>query len=388
MRHVRFPDGGEGARRSRLVRSVVATCAAAAVVAAFGAAVAASSPTSGIAPLLAGVYGKLPTSAPSPKKESVWVVSCSQAAIGCSLEAGGAMAGGKVLGWNMKLCDGKFDTNDAWGSCFRQAIAAHANGIIGIGIGCAAIKQPLQEAKAAGVKTISSHDFDCNDPYEGGSAPLFSTHFVYTPQLPTAAAYWTAVGKADADYLIAKTGGKAKVIELTFPEVIYTRYLDKGLRAGLKKCGGCSIADQLNLSVQDQATNQVPPKFSAVLLKHPEANAVTVPFDSLFVFGLRQAIISSGRASKLTVLGGFGEPEVMPYIKAGSGVNAVVASPIVWFGWASVDELNRSFAGQAPVPEGLGYQAVDSPHNLPPSGKPYQPPIDFAAAYKKAWHAG
>jgi ribose transport system substrate-binding protein len=366
----------------------VTVLAVALAVALFGAGIAASSPSVSLDQLLRGVYGKLPTSAPAPTKKTVWVVSCGQAAIGCSLEAGGAMAGGQAIGWNMKLCDGKFDTNDAWGTCFRQAIAAHADGIVGIGIGCAAIKQPLQEAKSAGVKTISSHDFDCNDPYEGGGAPLFSTHFVYSPQFPTAADYWTAVGKGEASYLISKTAGKAKIIELVFPEVAYTRYLDKGLRAGLKSCSGCQIVDQLDLSVQDQATNQVPPKFSAVLLKHPEANAVTVPFDSLFVFGLRQALISSGRASKLTVLGGLGEPEVMPYIKKSSGVNAAIASPIVWFGWASIDELNRNFAGRRPVAEGLGYQAVDATHNLPPAGKPYQPPIDYAAAYKKAWGKG
>lgn len=338
-----------------------------------------------LAPLLAGVYGTLPTTAPAPTKKTVWVVSCGQASIGCALETGGAMSAGRAIGWTMKMCDGKFDTNDAWGTCYRQAIAAHANGIVGIGIGCAAVKQPLQEAKTAGVKTISSHDFDCTDPYYGGGAPLFSTHIVYTPTLPSAAAYWTALGRAEADYFIAKTNGHAKIIELTFPEVIYTRYLDKGLRQELAKCSGCSVADQLNLSVQDQATNQVPPKFSAVLLKHPEANAVAVPFDSLFVFGLKQAIVSSGRASKLAVLGGFGEPEVMPFIRANSGVNAVVGTPIVWFGWASVDELNRAFAGQKPVSEGLGYQLVDSGHNLPPKGQGYVPPIKFQAAYKAAW---
>ncbi len=335
--------------------------------------------------LVAGVYGALPKTAPPATKKTVWVVSCGQAAVGCALEAGGAMAAGKTIGWKMKLCDGKFDTNDAWGTCYRQAIAAHANGIIGIGIGCAAVKQPLQEAKSAGVKTISSHDFDCSDPYEGGGAPLFSTHLVYQPKLASAAAYWTAVGRGEADYFIAKTNGNAKIIELTFPEVIYTRYLDKGLRAELATCSGCSIVNQLSLSVQDQATNQVPPKFSAVLLSHPEANAVAVPFDSLFVFGLHQAIVSSGRASSLTVLGGLGEPEVMPFIKANDGVNGVIASPIVWFGWASVDELNRNFAGQRPVSEGLGYQLVDSGHNLPPAGLPYIPPVNFKAAYKAAW---
>lgn len=377
---------------SRLARATLALGAAlvaAALLAGTGAAMQRTAAPPSLSTLTKGVYGALPTTAPAPTKKTVWVVSCGQASIGCALETGGAMAAGRAIGWTMKRCDGKFDTNDAWGTCYRQAIAAHANGIVGIGIGCAAVKQPLQEAKAAGVKTISSHDFDCSDPYYGGGKPLFSTQIVYSPQFRSAAAYWTALGRAEASYFIAKRNGKAKIIELVFPEVIYTRYLDKGLRQGLASCKGCSIVDQLNLSVQDQATNQVPPKFSAVLLKHPEANAVAVPFDSLFAFGLKQAIVSSGRASQLAVLGGFGEPEVVPFIRANRGVNAVIGTPIVWFGWASIDELNRAFAGKPPVSQGLGFQLMDSTHNLPSAkGQGYTPPIKFQQAYKAAWGRG
>lgn len=377
---------------SRLARAALALAVAALAAATLVAGTAEATthpapPTLGT--LIKGVYSALPKTAPAPTKQTVWVVSCGQASVGCALETGGAMAAGRAIGWNMKMCDGKFDTNDAWGTCYRQAIAAHANGIIGIGIGCAAVKQPLQEAKKAGIKTISSHDFDCSDPYYGGGKPLFSTHIVYAPRFRSPAAYWTAIGRAEASYFIAKTHGKAKIIELVFPEVIYTRYLNKGLRQGLAFCKGCSIVDQLNLSVQDQATNQVPPKFSAVLLKHPEANAVAVPFDSLFAFGLKQAIVSSGRASKLVVLGGFGEPEVVPFIRANSGVNAVIGTPIVWFGWASVDELNRAFAGKPPVSEGLGFQLMDSTHNLPArKDQGYTPRIKFEKAYKAAWGRG
>ena len=86
------------------------------------------------------------------------------------------------------------------------------------------------------------------------------------------------------------------------------------------------------------------------------------------------------------MLGGFGEPEVMPYIKEDKGVNAVVATPIVWFGWASVDELNRSFAGQPPVSEGLGLPARRLQAQPAAAGQPYQPKIDYVSAYKSAWH--
>jgi ribose transport system substrate-binding protein len=346
---------------------------------------ASSAGTPSLADLEKGVFGSVPTSAPKATKQTVWVVSCGQQSVGCADEAGGAMTAGATLGWNMHLCDGKFDTDGAWDSCIRQSISAKATGIILDGIDCGAVKQPLVEAKTAGIKTTTTHDFDCDDPSVGGS-PLLSTNVQFLPDALSAADYWTAVGKAGADYLIAQTNGHALVLDLTFPEVTYVSYLDKGLKAEIAACSDCKIVDTLELSVQDQATNQVPTKLSSALLKDTSANALYVPFESLFPFGVKQAIVSSGRGSQLTVLGGEGEPANLSYIKSGQpGENGVIATSESWCGWASVDELNRAFAGQPAVPEGIGYQLVTNNNVIVDSKGRYKPPIDYQSAYKAAW---
>jgi ribose transport system substrate-binding protein len=295
------------------------------------------------------------------------------------------MAGGAALGWTMHLCDGKFDTDGAWDSCIRQAISAKATGIILDGIDCGAVKQPLVEAKAAGIKTTSTHDFDCNDP-SVGSAPLFSTNIQFMAGAKSAADYWTAVGKAGADYLIAKTHNHAQVLDLTFPEVTYTVYIDKGFKAEMATCSGCKVVETLDLSIQDQATNQVPAKLSAALIKDTSVNAISVPFDSLFPFGVKQTIISSGRGAQLTVLGGEGEPANLTYIKSGQpGENGVIATSEAWCGWGAADELNRAFAGQPAVPEGIGYQLITTGNVSVQSDGEYKPPVDYQTAYKAAW---
>jgi hypothetical protein len=36
----------------------------------------------------------------------------------------------------------------------------------------------------------------------------------------------------------------------------------------------------------------------------------------------------------------------------------------------------------------MGFQLMDGTHNLPPEGKDFEPPIDYKAAFLKAWNNG
>jgi ribose transport system substrate-binding protein len=60
----------------------------------------------------------------------------------------------------------------------------------------------------------------------------------------------------------------------------------------------------------------------------------------------------------------------------------VISSP--WNGWAAVDSLNSYWSQKPPVDSGIGWTLVDKDHGLPASGE-FVPPVDYKAAYKKAW---
>ena len=48
--------------------------------------------------------------------------------------------------------------------------------------------------------------------------------------------------------------------------------------------------------------------------------------------------------------------------------------------------MNRIFAGQPAVPEGIGWVIADKGHNLPASATQYyNPPYNFMTIYKKSW---
>jgi ribose transport system substrate-binding protein len=53
----------------------------------------------------------------------------------------------------------------------------------------------------------------------------------------------------------------------------------------------------------------------------------------------------------------------------------------------SIRHLSKTFAGGDPnaVDTGMGVQVCDKDHNLPAEGEPFEPPVDFRAAYLKLW---
>ncbi len=97
--------------------------------------------------------------------------------------------------------------------------------------------------------------------------------------------------------------------------------------------------------------------------------------------------MASGKNDQLFVICQEGFAPELDLIRQNRGIDASNHFPSEWTGWASIDSMNSVFAGQEPNVSGAGWVLIDKNTNLPPSGE-YQFPIDFKAAYKKAWGVG
>src|SRR6266851_4150067 len=177
---------------------------------------ASTSPAINLAPfeaaLQAGYKGHFaapPTSAP-PHKSGVnlWIISCGQASEGCSQPVANAKKAAQLLGWKATVFDGNFGIGDAYNSGLRQAIAAHAQAIITIGVNCNQAKSGYQAAKAAGIVVVGADSYDCTDPKVNDGSNLFSATVKFTPQIPSAGANEYEDGVAKADWIIVHTKGK------------------------------------------------------------------------------------------------------------------------------------------------------------------------------------
>jgi ribose transport system substrate-binding protein len=328
-----------------------------------------------------GETGTPPTQSTTPKPGvNLWVVSCGEMIPSCATPTAAAKAAGEAAGWTVKVCDGQLNP-DGWGSCVRQAVSAKADAVIPIGIDCASIQQPFQEAKTAGVTVIGGGGADCD---ETGGQALWATERIQLADYDTTKKIWELTGKLAADWLIGTSGGKAQILQTVFTDPVWGPWQAEGFTNEIATCSGCTIVATLELSNNDFISGSAAQKFSTALLQAPTADSVHVAIGGWMPQGFAQAIQSSGRSDQLNVISGLGDAANMDLIRNDGGQDAIVGYATPWGGWGSVDEAIRVLNGEQPVVEGDGLQVVDKDHNLPDSGD-YTGGVDFQAAYKKAW---
>jgi ribose transport system substrate-binding protein len=317
---------------------------------------------------------------PAQKGKNVWVVSCAQALPGCSEPTAGIQEAATALGWHVTVVDGK--ANPAgYATAIRQAIAAKADGIIGIAIDCPYAKSALQDARNASTPTVGVYAYDCNDPKAGGGNALYSAT-INTNGTP--AQFGTEWGKLKADYAIMATHGNAKIIQLTHPDFLVTQYQYAGYTAELAKCSACKVVDKVDITAQDLGSPATTAQKAATALQqHPEANVLEVPDDTT-IAEIAQAVKSAHR-SNLTVVAGEGYASTFDLIRSGV-VTAAVAIPANWLGWSGADAMNRVLAGEKSIPnEGASFQIIDKDHGLPAAGQGWTPSVGYKAAFTKYW---
>jgi ribose transport system substrate-binding protein len=319
---------------------------------------------------------------PTPGKKVV-VISGGESALSSSVPSDAAMAAGKAAGWDMTLYDQKLNPANGTG-LINQALAAGAEGIILDATDCPIAKQALEEAKAHGIKVVPIYAFDCSDPIFGsGGESLFSGVVNYGAKAKDVDSFTESYGADQADAIIAATNGQAKVILFNDTEFTVLKYTAKGFTDELAKCAGCKVVDTVDFKAADLGPT-LQQKAASVLLQHPEANAVKIPYTAAALLGISPAVAQSSKASSLYVMGGEGFAPELDLIRTKKGCSAVNVIASDWVGYAAVDTLNSLFLGQTPADSGIGWTLADATHNIPASG-PFVVPIDFKAAYKQAW---
>ena len=231
-----------------------------------------------------------PTSRPAAKGKHIVVISSGQASISSSVPSNGAVDAAKAMGWQVDLYDAKLNPS-LYAPLVRQAIAAGADGIVLDAIDCQTVQQPLQEAKAKGIVVVAIYAFDCNDAHAGGAAQgLYSGFINFGPKATNVDTFTESYGADQANYIIAASNNKAKIIAIQDPEFTVLYYTLQGFKNTIDASGGSQIVDTLNITTTDLATGQLVPKIQAELLRHPEANWIKSPYTYATTLGIGPAL--------------------------------------------------------------------------------------------------
>jgi ribose transport system substrate-binding protein len=222
-----------------------------------------------------------------------------------------------------------------WVQGMNQAIDRKADVInLLAGINPGALGPQIAKAEGAGASVVASHLYDVNQPATNGADSV--------------SIYYEQAGRLLADWVIAKTGGKADVLAVTINEVVSTKPMMTGINDEFAKhCGsGCKVSS-INTAIADVAT-RIQPQVQSALVKDPKINYVIALYDSaeapFVVAGIRQAS-AKGRVKVVTFNG---TPSVLEMVKAGD-VEMDVGESLDWISYGIMDQVMRLAGGMDPV---------------------------------------
>lgn len=314
--------------------------------------------------------------------ENVWVISVGQD-IETSVQATEGMEdAADTLGWDLTVFDGQFDPNRAL-SGVEQALADNADAIITLYLDCPALKTGLQRAKEQGVPVVAIEGSDCNE-LQPGDPSLFT----YVMEFAGGQSFRDFIqdwGRAMAIYGIARTDGQLNVILTRETDLETTKLEAEGTLEEIAKCADCKV------TVVDFVGTEIGPplqeKIEQALIENPDANAFQAAYDAILTSGGAAAIKASGRLNDILVMGGEGSIPGIQLIRENGGMDSCIGYPTKWEGYAGIDALARILAGEnvEDTNSGIGFQACDAEHNLPPEGHGYEPPVDYVNAYYELW---
>lgn len=330
-----------------------------------------------------GLYTSPPTEGPTAQAgKNVIIVPCGTAAPGCSVPADGMVDAAEALGWNTTVIDGELNPT-GYQDAMRQAIAAGPDGIMTTALSCTDIKPQLQAAIDAGIPVVGGpSSFDCDATDDG---PNLYTAMINLGGTPVE--FNDALGAMRANYIIAKTGGNAKIIMTEHSDFLSTTLSQAGFDRVIATCGGCEIVATVDIAAGDLGVPAtVQQKVATVLQQHPEANVLVSASDT--VLGQIGQTLRQNNNPDLIVIGSESYPDTLDLMREGYSTAASAYSQD-WGGWATADTLNRIFAegDTAEIPDsGMNLQMIDKDHGLNPEmGTPYTPSFDYKEIYEKVW---
>jgi len=325
----------------------------------------------------------LPSDVSRPIKPGarVALLSAGQNNISAQGPIDGAKAACTVVGWTCDVFDGASDPTK-YSGLVNQIVAANYDGIIDVGVDCPLISTALNAAKGKGIKIISAYANDCNDPKYKGEKQFDGEVLYRDGRNGPKQAF--AFGQAQATAILAMTGGHQKILHVVDSEFRTLDYIADGLMAGLEKDPTTTITETLDIKAQDLTTGKAAQQIASLLLKNPDATAITTPYFAAGMAAVYPSLQSTGKAGKLFVQGAEGQAPELDLVRAGVASFVNIASP-EWTGWAAVDTMNSVLTDVPVVPSGIGFTIVTKDNAAGEEGSTFSDLPDYQSAYRKAW---
>jgi ribose transport system substrate-binding protein len=283
------------------------------------------------------------------------------------------------IGWTSTTYDGQGSPTVA-NQKLEQAINARPDAIVLISLDPTDVGSGLAAARAANIPVSCAACWDLSSPDQRG------LHYAdVTPPISV----FQDLGYLTAAYSFLETDGHPRFLTMNDPALSNLSARMTGFRRFMTECTQAA-ADCLILASRDfqvaNATTTLAAEGAHLAQANPTFNAFWVSFDfaALQVLtGLRQAGLTQNTQRFLVASNGDG-PNLQVIESIGS-IRATVAISFEQEAYALVDNLNRIFKSENPIPADVPIRlfTADNAHSAD-NGR-WSGDVDYRAAYRQAW---
>jgi ribose transport system substrate-binding protein len=279
----------------------------------------------------------------------------------------------RKVGWTVTTVDGH-GSPLGWQQGMNQAIALKPDGII-LEADAVSLKSQVLDAQSKGIPVVGIHSAALPGPQPDIGM------FVNVQQDPR------EIGKAQADWIILHSGGKARVVVTGHCEYAIACTKSHATEARLKECPGCEVLEYSNTPIAEAAQRQ-PALVTAWVQKYGMPLYITSVADYTADYQIPALRAGGVDPKDVIIVSADGNKSAYARIRAGDQYQLVTASESFDANaYQLVDELNRAFHKMPPS----GYVQTPflvTPDNIHADGgdqNTYIPSSDYAKHYMKIW---
>ncbi|MCE4267497.1 sugar ABC transporter substrate-binding protein [Rhodococcus globerulus] len=300
----------------------------------------------------------------------IGIMSCGENITSCQKLSSAAKAAVEDLGWQAVMYDGTQDTSK-WGAGIDLFIQNKVDAIVKLVNPDNAMPNAMDDAAAAGIPVFCGV---CGNTNEKAV-----TH----PSIGNADSDYGEQGEAVAAWVIADSGGSAKVLGINNVLATPVKLRHEKIVEAINACSGCELLEDTNVTQDANIYDKLRSFTTAKLSAYPTGslNYIVPQTDALFD-PLRQSLEATGR-DDVTVAGFDCDEISMSSIRDGGVQGACADTPLEWLSYAVVDQAARHLSGQSTSNVLVPFQLFTS-NNVPAEGIS-KIGFDYRSYYLQLW---
>lgn len=248
--------------------------------------------------------------------------------------AQGVQEAAKIVGWHSRTLNGQ-GTPAGLRAAFRQAIRLKPDGIVISGFDPGAAPEEVKKAHTAGIPLIGWHATAAPGPSK--DPQLFSN---ITSRVED-------VAKISADWIIARSRGRAGVVLFTDASVPFAKRKSDLIRKELATCSGTKLLSYTNMPIP-QVNSRSIKEVRSLLSRFGRKWTYSAAINDLYFQHAAPALRAAGKdgtGAPFNIGAGDGDPSAFQRVNGKEFQAATVPEPLSEQGWQIIDEFNRAFTG-------------------------------------------